>query len=477
MSFPIPRGGYTPKGKMKAKLVILGATGDGKSSLGNFILNKKDLFTVSDDPESETKETIGHNGIDGAEEVFVIDTPGLQDTKSSDKKHIVNMVNYVKKQKDIQAIIVVFNFNQDRFAPYLKTMIKIFNDIFVTEDFWYHVGFVFTKYFLDMWKKFEKKKDKKIDKYIGQIKELVKECKREAPSTFNTYFIDSDMDDLDPYSIEECKRLLGWVSSLDPLDTSKAKEVDDKIKKSEKEIREIEGPSRWNKNIEFKAMIKLERMKNIHYDGTVTYSEEKEIDRRENRIVHEKELVNSRFDEKEERPPSKWEGKKETITTKFLRRKILTYNDGSTEEGKWEEYKSPKIEVINHPKILKEVNDQFRNFEEDGYKITQQKKLRIYDDGSTDEGEWETVSKIEIQKTNEIERAIEKITTETKMEDENDFKIQNETISFKTGFIFKDTHYIETQKVLPVKKKTKYERTVTYYKDGQVNYGEWRKVN
>ena len=41
---------------MKAKLVILGATGDGKSSLGNFIFNKKDLFTVIDDPESATKE-------------------------------------------------------------------------------------------------------------------------------------------------------------------------------------------------------------------------------------------------------------------------------------------------------------------------------------------------------------------------------------------------------------------------------------
>ena len=59
----------------KAKLVILGATGDGKSQLGNFILGKKDLFRVSDDPESETKETLGYSGVDGAEDIFVIDTP------------------------------------------------------------------------------------------------------------------------------------------------------------------------------------------------------------------------------------------------------------------------------------------------------------------------------------------------------------------------------------------------------------------
>lgn len=95
-SAPTRASEKTPRGLIKAKLVILGATGDGKSSLGNFILNKKDLFTVSDDPDSETKETIGHNGVDGAEDIFVIDTPGLQDTKASDKKHIVDMVHYVK---------------------------------------------------------------------------------------------------------------------------------------------------------------------------------------------------------------------------------------------------------------------------------------------------------------------------------------------------------------------------------------------
>ena len=476
-SAPTRASEKTPPGLIKAKLVILGATGDGKSSLGNFILNKKDLFTVSDDPDSETKETIGHNGVDGAEDIFVIDTPGLQDTKASDKKHIVDMVHYVKQHTDIQAIIVVFNFNQDRFAPYLKTMIKIFNDIFVTDDFWYHVGFVFTKYYQQMRNKFRLKKEKKMDKYIGQIKQLVTECKRQAPSNFNTYFIDSDMEELDPESIEECKRLIGWVSSLQPLDTSKAKEVDDKIKYSEKEVREIEGPSRWKKNIEYKTIIKLERAKNIHYDGSITYSEEKEINRQEKKVVHEKELVNSRFDEKEETLPSKWEGKKETITTKYMRRKILTYNDGSIDEGKWEEYKSPKVETINHPKILKNVKDDFNTYDEDGYRITQQRKTRIYDDGSIENGEWETISKIEIPKQIEQGRTIEKIITETKKEIKKDYKIESKTKSYKTGLIFKDTHYYETQETTPIEKEELYERTVTYYKDGIINYGEWRLVS
>lgn len=475
MSSPPPRNFDNPtQTPFKAKLVILGATGDGKSSLGNFILNKKDLFTVSDDPESETKETIGHNGIEGAEDIFVIDTPGLQDTKNSDKKHIVNMVNYVKNHKDIQAIIVVFNFNQDRFAPYLKTMIKIFNDIFIADKFWYHVGFVFTKYYQDMRKKFEKKKEKKMEKYIGQIRQLVEDCKREAPNNFKTFFIDSDMDDLDPESIEECKRLIGWVSSLEPLDTSNAKEVDDKIKSIEKETREIEGPSRWKGNIEFKTIIKMEREKHINYDGSITYSEDKEIDRTEKEIKHKKELVNSRFEEKEE-PSSKWEGKKEIITTKYMRRKILTYNDGSTEEGEWEEYKAPKVETIDHPKNLKNVKDEFQNYNENGYKITKQRKTRIYDDGSIEEGEWEIVSKVEIPQF-EQGRVIESIKTETKKELRQDYKIENETKSYKTGLIFKDTHYYETQKIIPVTREETYERTVTYYKDGKINHGEWRLI-
>lgn len=388
------------------------------------------------------------------------------------------MVNYIKGHKDIQAIIIVFNFNQDRFASYLKTMIKIFNDIFQTDDFWYHVGFVFTKYYKAMRGKFNSKKQTKIEKYIGMISELVKECQKKGPKIFNTYFLDTDMDDIDDESIEECKRLIGWVSSLNPLDTTQTKEVDDKIRNSEKETREIEGPSNWKKNIEYKTFITVERLKNYHYDGTITYTEEQEINRRTEEVVHEKELVNSRFDIKEERLPSQWEGRKEIITTKYLRRKILTYNDGSIDEGEWEEYKSPDTQIIDHPKNLTNVKDEYRNFEKYGCKITEQRKLRIYDDGSVEEGEWEEISRLEIPKPVESGKTIIKIITEKKSEKKKDYQIKTETKSFETGVLFfKKTHYYNTDKIIPIEKDINYERTVTYYSDGTISNGEWREVN
>ena len=40
---------------IKTNILILGETGNGKSSLGNFILNKKNAFSTSDNTSSETK--------------------------------------------------------------------------------------------------------------------------------------------------------------------------------------------------------------------------------------------------------------------------------------------------------------------------------------------------------------------------------------------------------------------------------------
>jgi hypothetical protein len=66
--------------------------------------------------------------------------------------------------------------------------------------------------------------------------------------------------------------------------------------------------------------------------------------------------------------------------------------------------------------------------------------------------------------------------TQNKRELVKDFDVINQTKSYKTGIIFKDTHYYETQKVVPKSYYVNYERTVDQYDDGTKNYGDWRQI-
>ena len=73
------------------------------------------------------------------------------------------------------------------------------------------------------------------------------------------------------------------------------------------------------------------------------------------------------------------------------------------------------------------------------------------------------------------QRKIVDIKEETKYEKEKDFEVKTVTRSYKTGLIFKKTHYYDTQTIRPFTRNVKYKRTVTYYNDGIINYGEWRR--
>ena len=152
---------------------------------------------------------------------------------------------------------------------------------------------------------------------------------------------------------------------------------------------------------------------------------------------------------------------------------------------KYEEEKvNPKYEINqyynnnnynkNHQNGLMTFDDFFSNMmkfvNKEGYNITFSQTKIAHPDGRIE-------FKSDIGFSKNKPRTIVRTFKETKNEFRKDFKIINQTKSYKTGIIFKDTHYYETQKVIPNNYYVKFERTVTEYSDGTYNYGDWREIN
>ena len=60
---------------------------------------------------------------------------------------MIQLVEYVKEHKGLNAIILVFNFQQVRFPYNIQTMLKLFCNIFKTKDIGSHIAFIFTNSF------------------------------------------------------------------------------------------------------------------------------------------------------------------------------------------------------------------------------------------------------------------------------------------------------------------------------------------
>lgn len=79
-------------------MCVIGGTGSGKSASCKSItgIKSNDIFMPSDSINSVTTKTKGiltnWFGNKNKEQIFVLDTPGLGDTKGRDPKHIAEMV-------------------------------------------------------------------------------------------------------------------------------------------------------------------------------------------------------------------------------------------------------------------------------------------------------------------------------------------------------------------------------------------------
>ena len=205
---------------MSTVILLIGETGNGKSSLGNLI-NNDNSFVVSNDFNSCTKETILKKAR-GDPSIAVIDTPGLQDYSGTDKEHYDQMVRIIKSVGRINMILIVLNYHQCRLTSSIHYMIKFLCNVFPT-NFSHHVGIVFTHFNLQ--REIEDDNDERenfTEKYVPEIMKIISETTREplfrAPPVF---FLDSKnnrpLEQKDQNTKSEIARIIANAKMKNPI--------------------------------------------------------------------------------------------------------------------------------------------------------------------------------------------------------------------------------------------------------------------
>ena len=221
------------------KCLVLGKTGNGKSTLCNYILNYEEKkCKESELAQSCTTEICGHVS-NQYKDIYMIDTPGLSDTNGRDQEIIDRIRKEIKEKhcQGIKSILLVQNLNDDRLSLEDQKIISIYSKMFPNPEFWYHVGIVFSKayeYFPQ--KILEKHKKNKFNNYLkdfAQIKEkitsemnkdLPKEKQIKIPGIINIFFTDcGEVDEgyTHDRTDKEFERLIRWTRTLDYIDFDK----------------------------------------------------------------------------------------------------------------------------------------------------------------------------------------------------------------------------------------------------------------
>ncbi|BFU23992.1 AIG1 family protein [Entamoeba histolytica] len=224
----------------QTKFLLIGETGNGKSSLVNFIL-QKNVFEVSDDTKSQTKEAIVKSGEGDRSDVTVIDTPGFNDSDKLDKTQIQNIVDCIKNN-GLQGIILTIDINKERFSANLKFIVKVISDVFTIKDIWKRVCIVWTK----CPNSFGKEKDK-IEK--EQFKEDLISFIKQMNGTNETidipmYFVYSQPDEDDcknERSNVAIKKMIEWGRGLKLINTEEINKLVSEYKDFDYEEKEEKG--------------------------------------------------------------------------------------------------------------------------------------------------------------------------------------------------------------------------------------------
>ena len=293
-------------------IILIGETGSGKSSFGNFALGVQDAFLVSEDPNSCTTETIRKiSQLD--KEIGIVDTPGLQDSQGRDKIHYEQMLKIIKEMKNLNFILLVFNYTCPRFTTSIQFMIKFLCNVF-PKNFAKHVGIVFTHYDHEYQIRINKKKKKdpreERKEFIREVMELISQTTNEelflGPPV---YYLDSYVED--DNSKKELNRLISFAKNLKPIEDIRQCKL--QYKKEEEEFN-----TRKYDRVEGDYIVtyteSLKRIKRTDYNNKITYTEweilRTDTSSRSVPVRYETQYIDRYRDEKKEEAKNKEDDEK-----------------------------------------------------------------------------------------------------------------------------------------------------------------------
>jgi len=240
------------------RLILLGSTGSGKSSLGNVLLgrahNFKDdenfdgsqCFVAGEGTQGVTKKTCAEAGRWNGDEgrpVTVIDTPGFGDEVEADRETVEQLVTMLKDEiKQVNAFVILFNGQSPRFTHGLKSMIKLFENIF-GPGFWTNVIFAVSRWhFGEAHVNLRTQTEEEwIDDMNKEFSQLSHKVRRRISGVFiDTHYVADDLVQAGNFS-EEMDKLWKFASNAESFELKDIEAALSEIQEILEEKQSLEG--------------------------------------------------------------------------------------------------------------------------------------------------------------------------------------------------------------------------------------------
>ena len=208
-------------GNEEATILLIGSTGMGKSTLGNYLLEKGFFgMGVSNKPTTKIAGS-GSNilPVDSATmDLTVIDTPGLNEGSAEDLEHMIGIVEELEKKREITACIFVVKFNAKLDKQYIDTIeyySKLLPSLFEKNVFVVMTDFATGPRADELRRRQQLDVDTIISNAVEQI-ELTAGLKYGKPIAFQIDCIPIDDDEVS-YSKKARNSIIKYIMQLQPV--------------------------------------------------------------------------------------------------------------------------------------------------------------------------------------------------------------------------------------------------------------------